>query len=88
MNIISYVNLSFTIIFDIEVVIKLLGLGSRYFIDKYNTFDFIIAIGSTAGMILEKTIGGNLSISRVLRVFRIGRMFKLFRKHKSLNAIL
>ena len=77
----SYVSLAFTILFDLEVVIKLTGLGLRYFADRFNVFDFIIAAGSTLGIILEMTLGGNLSISTAMRVFRIGRMFKLFRKH-------
>ena len=77
----EYMSLVFTVIFDLEVLIKLIGLGVRYFVDKYNIFDFVIALGSTIGLVLDMFVGGNLSFSTAMRVFRIGRMFKLFRHH-------
>ena len=30
----EYVNLAFTAIFGVEAMIKIIGLGSRYFIDR------------------------------------------------------
>lgn len=68
-------------------MIKILGLGTRFFIDKYNVFDFLVAIGSTVGLILEKNLGKSIIISNTMRSFRIGRIFKLFRQHKSLSGI-
>lgn len=44
-------NYIFTIIFTIEVVFKLFGLGIRYFIrEKFNIFDFLIVLISYAEM--------------------------------------
>ena len=80
-------NYFFTIIFDIKAIIKIIGLGKRYFSDNFNNFDFFISIGSTAGLIVEIFIGNSNSISNALRTFRIGRLFKLFRHHQSLDAI-
>ena len=83
-----YLNYAFTIIFDLEVIIKIIGLGLRYFSDSYNIFDFIIAIGSSVGILVELLIGSQTSqLTNILRTFRIGRLFKLFRKSKSLDAI-
>lgn len=77
----------FTIIFNVEILIKILGLGSRFFIDKYNIFDFLIAVGSTIGIVLENNLGRSIIITNIMRSFRIGRIFKLFRQHKSLSGI-
>lgn len=59
----------------------------RYFAEKFNIFDFIVGITSTVGLLFEIYMSGNQTISNALRSFRIGRIFKLFRKHPSLNAI-
>ena len=46
----EFSNYLFTIIFTIEVIIKILGLGlRRYFSDGSNIFDFAIIIGSYVG---------------------------------------
>lgn len=84
---ITYLNYFFTVLFNIEVFIKLVGLGLRYFSDSYNIFDFIIALGSTVGLVLENVFVNYNSITNAMRTFRIGRLFKLFRNHKSLDAI-
>ena len=65
-------NLTFTIIFILEMVLKLIGLGFKgYARDKFNLFDAFIVIIS----LLELVIGsaGSLSVFRTLRVFRLAK---------------
>ena len=42
----EYANFLFSIIFLVEAILKLVAYGSKYFIDAWNIFDFIIVIGS------------------------------------------
>ena len=69
-------NLFFTIIFTVEVVIKLIGLGtSGYAADRFNIFDAIIVIISLVEMFASSS-GGAFS---ALRTFRLSRIFKIFK---------
>jgi hypothetical protein len=49
---INYINISFTGIFALEAMIKIIALDKRYFLEKWNVFDFIIALISLAGVIM------------------------------------
>ena len=64
-------NLIFTTFFTFEFIIKLSGFGVReYFRDAWNTFDFVIVIGSFLDIVMANlTDGGGASIS-MLRLFR------------------
>ena len=74
-EVLAGVNTGFTIIFTLEVVLKLLGLGaSGYAADKFNLFDALIVVISIAEMFAAE--GGPLS---ALRAFRLFRIFKIFR---------
>jgi hypothetical protein len=42
----EFVNILFSMIFTIEMIIKLLGLRLLYFKDKWNIFDFLIVLAS------------------------------------------
>lgn len=79
------INLVFTWVFIIEAIIKLCAFQCRYFHDTWNLFDFTIVCASILGMSLQflsLSSGGFKSASQIVRTFRIGRMFKLFRKLK------
>jgi hypothetical protein len=47
------INLLFALIFTMEAVIKIIGLGRNYFKDSWNLFDFFIVIGTFIGISLE-----------------------------------
>merc|ERR1711871_153761 len=71
-------NLVFGIIFTIEAIIKLIGLGvSQYFAENWNRFDFTLVLLSWLGQIVK--IGSFASLFRVLRV---ARMVRLLRKNR------
>jgi hypothetical protein len=70
------VNLLFTVIFTLEVVMKIIGLGARPFCrDRFNIFDALIVIISLVEISMSE---GSGSFS-ALRAFRLFRIFKLFR---------
>ena len=79
--IIELSELVFTCIFTTEAIIKIIGLGVRYFYDKWNIFDFVIVLGGIASNIIEFTYSIEIfSSASSLRMFRIARLFKVFRK--------
>ena len=89
-------NFIFTIIFIIEMVLKIPGLGPKlYFSDYFNIFDFIIVISSIVELIMGPPAfisgsdegGGGGGIS-ALRSFRLFRIFKLAAKWKAMRQLL
>jgi len=88
-NMLEIVNYAFTAIFTIEAVIRIYGLGPRYYFkDNWNIFDFIILVGSYIGILIEASTSISVGVqTTILRAFRISRMLRLVRKAKSLNII-
>lgn len=80
-SILDYMNLSFTVIFFLEMLIKLLGFGVKgYFQDNFNTFDCIIVVMSLLDLTLTyspATSGFSSSAIQAMRAFRLLRIFKL-----------
>ena len=70
-------NMIFGIIFTIEAIIKIIGLGVGYFGDNWNRFDFILVLLSWIGLLFN--LG---SLASLFRVLRVARMVRLLRKNK------
>ena len=83
-------NLAFTILFTIEMVMKIWGLGVLgYFRVKQNVFDCIVVILS----LLEISLLSNSGMSalrsiRVFRAFRVLRVARLFRYMRYMQRIV
>ena len=64
----------------IEVVIKLLVNGDRYFKDHWNTLDLIIIVASLAALLVKETMNlrfiGTIIVIRTIRLARIPRYCK------------
>ena len=81
-------NLVFTVFFTFEFTVKLAGFGFReYFKDPWNTFDFVIVIGSFLDIIMANLGQGGASVS-MLRLFRAMRLVKLLAKGESIRQLL
>jgi len=78
-------NLVFSVVFTLEVIIKLIGLGTSGFsADKMNLFDATIVVISIVEIVIEHTgdvssQGGGGGAFSALRAFRLGRIFKMFK---------
>jgi len=83
-------NYMFAAIFNIEMVLKLIGLGWQYFYSGWNVFDCIVVIGTDAGIILNfTTTGSSISTATtVVRAFRIMRIVRLIRSQENIKIIL
>ena len=78
------VNFACTIIFAIEMLLKLLALGcSGYIADNFNLFDGAIVILSVADLV--QTHGTGISVFRLARVLRL---FRLARRWRSMRTIV
>ena len=88
-HIFKILNVSFTIIFTFEVVVKIIGVGTRGFAsDRFNIFDAVIVLISLIEMGMEQMSkssggdeegggsGGAISAMRALRLFRVFKLFK------------
>ena len=51
--ILKYANYVFAIIFNLEMILKLIALGGQYFISSWNRFDMFIVMTADVGVILD-----------------------------------
>jgi Ion transport protein/Voltage-dependent L-type calcium channel, IQ-associated len=80
-NFLEFVNDIFTAVFIAEALVKIIATGPRlYFNDSWNIFDFIIILGSSAGIFISAyssvKIKGATSVFRAFRIMRIMRLLK------------
>ena len=83
-NTIEYINYVFAVIFNLEMIIKLIALFHKYFtLSAWKRFDFIIVLGTDIGFIFRvASIGIDISTTAtVVRSFRIMRIFRLLRSY-------
>jgi len=79
-------NLILTALFAIEMIMKLIGLTPRGYVDdKMNIFDGLLVI---VGIIDILVLGDSSSGVTVLRAFRLFRVFKLAKSWKKLNELI
>ena len=86
-RILDGLNLFFTLVFTIEMVLKLIGMGMRaYLADAFNVLDAIVVVAS----LLELGSGaeGAASAFRAIRVLRIMKMLKHIRAMRALVLVV
>lgn len=87
-NILESLNYVFAVIFTVEAVLKITALGKMYFKDGWNWFDFIIVCGTLISILIAQVSNFDIGTQATLvRSFRIGRIFRLIRRAKSLKMI-
>ena len=77
-TVMEQINIGFTLIYTVEMLIKLFAFKSAYFKDGWNTFDFLIVLFAWIGLIsllvFKVQVG---ALATVVRSFRILRVLKL-----------
>ncbi|XP_029363336.1 voltage-dependent L-type calcium channel subunit alpha-1D [Echeneis naucrates] len=98
-SIMDILNMIFTVVFTIEMIIKLLALRAHhYFIDPWNSFDALIVVGSVLDIVVSEFSGGGghsegkgesgkVSIT-FFRLFRVLRLVKLLSKGEGIRTLL
>ena len=65
-RLIEFYNTLFYVIFLLEMIVKIIGLGFKmYFMDKANSFDFFVIVISTVDLLLS-TLGTSVSGSEAI----------------------
>jgi len=99
-----WMNLVFTAFFVLEAAFKMVGLGFRwYFVNAWNTFDFVVVVASVFTMVLDYLAGDHdcgvvspvqspllqqLSQLGILRAIRILRVLRLVQKNKEIRGLM
>ncbi|XP_053704507.1 voltage-dependent L-type calcium channel subunit alpha-1D [Synchiropus splendidus] len=98
-SIMDILNMIFTVVFTIEMIVKLLALRAHhYFIDPWNSFDALIVVGSVLDIAVSEFSGGGghgegkgesgkVSIT-FFRLFRVLRLVKLLSKGEGIRTLL
>ncbi|PFX17439.1 Sodium channel protein type 4 subunit alpha B [Stylophora pistillata] len=88
-KVLDVLNLMFTIIFTVEMILKLVALGPLYYIQgKWNIFDGIIVIISLVDTGLELADFKESSGTSVFRTFRLFRILKLAQSWETMRRLL
>ena len=94
--IVSRLNLVFTAIFILEMVLKLLALGFKgYWFNGWNRFDAFVVLASIVDLLMDALGQDFISflrvgpqLARVLRVLRVSRLFKLIKSFEGLASLI
>lgn len=82
------INYVFTVIFICEAIVKIIAMGTLYFSDMWNIFDFFVVIVSISTILLDRMSTIPLGQSTtVIRAFRISKILRLIKRSKSLRHI-
>jgi len=91
-QILRVTGILFSIVFFIEFILKILGLGiKQYFQSRWNCFDFILVMSSIADTVFTFTPSSlpfNPIAIRMLRLLRTARIVRLVRTFKSIVHML
>uniref|UniRef100_A0A671XQC9 Voltage-dependent L-type calcium channel subunit alpha n=1 Tax=Sparus aurata TaxID=8175 RepID=A0A671XQC9_SPAAU len=96
-HVMDILNMVFTGLFTVEMLLKLLALRLRhYFVDAWNSFDALIVVGSVVDIVVTEfsvsTGRSGEDSSRVsitfFRLFRVMRLVKLLSKGEGIRTLL
>ncbi|XP_078677513.1 voltage-dependent L-type calcium channel subunit alpha-1D-like isoform X35 [Branchiostoma floridae x Branchiostoma belcheri] len=86
----DFMNLIFTALFTLEAMLKLIGFGPKYYFkDAWNTFDFLIVVGSLVDIIVSQmNPGAEVPSINFFRLFRVMRLIKLLSRGEGIRTLL
>ncbi|KAL0222871.1 hypothetical protein P9112_002261 [Eukaryota sp. TZLM1-RC] len=64
----------FTIIFAIEITVKIIGFGKMFLADYWNIFDLFVVLATSGAFFVGSSYGSFIVLFRLLRVLRIVRL--------------
>ena len=89
-EVLKYANYVFAVVFNFEMVVKLIALDKQYFNSSWNKFDMAIVLTADVGIVLdvlnlEKNFQSAVTILRAIRIMRI---LRILRKFQSVRVIM
>lgn len=90
-EVLNYFDIVFTIIFAIEMIMKIVALGfvlhkRAYLRSSWNCLDFVVVMGSVLSLALTSS-GVDVSVVRVLRVLRVLRPLRAVNRARKLKEV-
>ena len=83
------IGFGFTVIYNIESFIKLVGLRARYFHEYWNIMDLLIVVSSDVGLILDSYTDVQITVMiPVIRALRVARILKLIKGSAGLKMLV
>ncbi|CAG9459996.1 unnamed protein product [Pedinophyceae sp. YPF-701] len=84
----NVLNITFTAIYVVEAALKIMAFyPKKYFSDSWNLFDFIVALLSVVGIIVDNAAEQDIPVVSLLRVFRVARILRLIPKARGLRML-
>jgi hypothetical protein len=81
-------NITCAVIFTCEAIIKILGLGKRYFWNNWDRFDFTVVVMTNVGLMLKYAFAVQVGpAAAAVRAVRIIRVLRLVNKMKTLKML-
>ncbi|CAL8088469.1 unnamed protein product [Orchesella dallaii] len=91
-DIIASFNFFFTMVYILEAIVKIIGLGTNYFTVAQNVFDFILVLASATNDFIRTNTEVIFPIPptllRIARITRIGRILRLVKGAKGIRKLL
>ena len=85
----TLLNYIFAVIFTIELIMKLAGLGCRFFLDGWNVFDLVVVVATDAAIFLalftDIDLGGIAGLARAIRMLLI---FRILKSQKGMQTLI
>ena len=78
-------NYIFAVIFTLELFLKFVGLGRRFFLDAWNNFDLVVVVATDAAILLSMFT--NIELGGIAGLFRAMRLCLIFRIIKSASGM-
>jgi hypothetical protein len=80
------INWMFTMIFSLEILIRLTAYGHRFFYEAWNNFDLFVVVTAIIEQLVAASIG--IKVLRALRISRIFRTIRIVRRLPRLHTLI
>lgn len=96
-QVLSNINFALSIIFILEMLLKMAAFGRAYFLSGWHMFDFFVVMASILDLVLSnmglyskqsKAFSFLPQIARIFRVMRVTRLLRMFKRFKGLQKLL
>jgi hypothetical protein len=88
-EILDQLNIVFTAVFTLELLVNLTAYGGRFFTDSWNTFDMTIIILSWMGIFINQVSTYNFGPQiTIIKSFRISRILFFFKGNRTLKGTI
>lgn len=85
-EIISVLDVLFTLAFSVELIARILAFGPKFFLGLFNWLDFVV-VSLSAMEVIAVSLPGNTTVLRLVRLGKLARGLRLIRMSKVLDSL-